>query len=785
MARTNAFAMGICVLLIATVIPAAADAQATGQSTVQRASVGDAVSASTDDTALTEIVVTAQRREENLQRVPVAVTVASGAALENLQVVKPAELIFVAPSLQQQTTVGEIGATNFSIRGVGSAVFGNAIESSVGTVLDDVTLARPQLGITQFFDLNNIQILRGPQGMLFGKNASAGLVSINTNRPQIGETSVDFYDSTGFDDTVGAALVEEANATVNLPISSVAAARVSAFGVRNGSFIDYAGTAPNNTALTEYGGRVKLLWDPNAELEIYLAGDYVTAHGLGDGVFTSRYNAPGGVMQFLQGEYGIVASPTNLRIADGATSFHNVATGGEQANVKYTFASGYSFTNILAYRFYRDDFNNDFDQTPFSFADTFGSGRNIAQTSEELRFTSPNDGRFIYQVGLYYLNLRFPGLFIQGVNLEPLYPPPPPGETTAGSNRYYALSSQSKAAFGQGEFKIVDGLSALFGARYTLDGTHVQNTYNEIGYIIPTVMPGVVSNDVRTNNFSFKAGLNYQITPDVFAYAQYARGYKGPAFDQTSLMATKPEIPHSAEVGIKSTLLDQRLSVNLALYHTIFDDFEAQAFYVPPGGNIGEFTTVNAGKLRVQGVEADLRLIAARGLTFSGGFAFNDGVYTSFVGAPCYPGQPTGTTGRNVCLPNDATDVSGGRLANAPRFTANLAGEYEAALSSDYKLFIGANIYERSSLNFSVDGDPKTDEGGIALVGAHVGLRSADGRWEVSAFGRNLFDRRFATFITPNPLGTVVGDVSKGGDYYQTFGSESFRTAGISVSGHF
>lgn len=766
---------------LAISVPAHAETESGTDETQAGAQTPDR--SSSDHAELTEIVVTAQRREENLERVPVAVTVASGQALRELKISQPSELIFIAPSLQQQTTVGEIGATNFSIRGVGSAVFGNTIESSVGTVLDDVTLARPQLGVTQFFDIDNIEILRGPQGTLFGKNATAGLVSINTNRPRIGETSLDFYDSTGFDDSVGAALVQEANATVNLPISSNAAARISTFVVRDSSFINYVGTAPNETGLTEYGGRLKLLWDPTDELAVYLAGDFVTASGLGDGVFTSRYNAPGGVYQLIQGQFGIVASPNNLRIADGAPSFHHLDTGGEQANVKYTFASGYSLTNIVAYRFYRDDGNNDFDQTPYSLADTFVTSRDIKQTSEELRLASPNDGRFVYQVGLYYLNLTFPGSFNQGANLQPLYPPVP-GETLVGSNQYYQLSSQSKAAFGQGEFKIVDGLSLLFGGRYTRDGTHVQNTYNEIGYVIPTEIPGVISNDVETNNFSYKAGLDYQITPDVFTYAQYALGYKGPAFDQTTLTATKPEIPHSVEVGIKSTLLERRLSVNLDAFHTVFHDFQAQAFYVPPGSNVGEFTTVNAGSLRVQGLEADLRFIALPGLTYTGGAAFVDGVYTSFVGAPCYPGQPSGTSGRDVCLPNDSSNVSGGRLANAPRFTMNLAGEYERAIGRN-NAFVGADIYNRSSLNFSATQDPKTEVGGITLVGAHVGYRDPDRRWEVMAFGRNLFDRRFPTFITPNPLGTVVGDAAKGGDYYQTFGPESFRTVGVSVTGHF
>ena len=338
---------------------------------------------------LGDIIVTATRRSENLQRVPIAVTAVSGEALAAQQVTKPSQLVFVAPSLQQQSSIGEVGATNFSVRGIGTTVFGPGIESSVATVLDDVTLSRPQLGVIQFFDVDNIQILRGPQGMLFGKNASAGVVSINTARPRLNDTSVSFYASSGVHDSIGAPLVANGNATLNLALGSDAAIRASVFGVRNEPVINALGTGRSDFGLTEFGGRLKLLWRPSQALEVYVLGDYVREHGVGDGVATARYNSPGGVLQFIQAAGGVVASPDNLDDASNAQNFQHFDAGGAQLNLRYTFDSGVSITNIVAYRAYRDNSSGDEDSSPFSLGDQLQRSRNLHQWSEELRIASP------------------------------------------------------------------------------------------------------------------------------------------------------------------------------------------------------------------------------------------------------------------------------------------------------------------------------------------------------------------------------------------------------------
>jgi iron complex outermembrane receptor protein len=774
---TKSVLLGGCAAIIAVIAAPAYAQTATAITPAQPAASTDH-----DESRLDEIIVTAQRRSENLQNVPVAVTAVGADALQELQIVKPSQLVFVAPALQQQATVGEVGATNFSIRGIGTAVFGPGIEASVATVLDDVTLARPQLGVIQFFDLDNVQILRGPQGMLFGKNASAGVVSITTRRPQLNTNTFDFYSSIGAHDSIGSPLVYDGNATANLALGSNAALRVSAFGVKNDSFVNQLGTQ-GKFGLGEYGGRVKLLWQPSTAFEVYLSGDYVKEEGVGDGALTSRYDAPGGLLQALHAAGGVTASPTNLDDASNALNYQKFTSGGAQANVRYKFGSGYSLTNIFAYRFYRDAGNNDVDSSPFSLGDQLTRTRDLHQVSDELRLTSPSEGRFTYQIGLYYLALNYQTNFDQRFNLAPIFPPPPPGVTTLGAIRSEEISSTSAAIYGQGEIKLIDGFGILFGGRYTNDRTSGRNIYDATGFLIPLLPPGDFNNRVTNDNFSYKAGLNWQINPNFLVYATYARGYKGPALDETSLAIVRPEIPHSGEIGLKSTLFDRKLSINLAVYRAVYDNFQAQAYQAV--GNTGNFTTLNAGKLRVQGVEADFRARPFSGLTLSGGAAFSDGVYESFPGAPCYPNQQNGTSGRFVCLPNQTTDVSGGDLANSPKFTLTTAAQYEIGVGAGAKAYFGADIYHRSSLNFSVAPDPKTRIGAIDLIGARIGFRGANDRWEFEIFVRNLTDKRFPTYVTSNPFGGFVGDNARGGDYYQTFGAESFRTIGASFTGHF
>ena len=739
---------------------------------------------SSDGTQLGDIIVTAQRVSENLQDVPIAVSVLDAEQLIEQQIFDASQLQYAVPSLQQQSVNNQVGATNFFIRGVGTAIYGTASESTVSTVIDDVALGRPALGVVQFFDLDRVEVLRGPQGMLFGKNASAGLVHIVTARPRIGELGGLAHLSWARSNSGSDGNEVLAQAAINLPVSDNSALRVS------GSFTRQDGFGRNilmdeDLGLTEFGFRVKYLWQPSDSLEIYLAGDYAHEDGPAGSVLFRRVDAAGGFVEGQNAAVGIVASPENTDIASDAPTDNRFELGGVQARVAYTFDSGHSLTSITAWRTYYDRSRLETDQLPIDFFNINDQGRDQEQFSSELRLASPPGGALQYQFGLYYLHLEDAGSLTQTANLEPLLPPPPPGFVgNFGGSGTSAIVNESYAAFGQVQLALTDSLRLIAGARLTHDEVEGTGTSSGAGYVIPLQPSGVITGGLEETNLSFRFGAEFDISPDIMAYATVARGYKAPTFGGggvTTLEEILAEIPTNFELGLKIQLFDRRLVLNLAAYHILFDNYQAQAF--DPA--LLRFTTTNAGQVRSRGVEADFRALLAEGFTLSGGVAYNDAIYDEFFGVACYFSQPTGTSGRNVCLPNGTTDVTGNRLAFAPKWSGALAADFERPVSSGLDGFITATAYFRSGVNYTAAHDPQTRVGGFALFGGSVGVQTRDGRIRASLFARNLFDERTPTFIVADITSPLTGDAALGGNYWQQFGETSFRTIGLALDFRF
>src|SRR5215469_4238464 len=607
-------------------------------------------------TQLEEIIVTAQKRSEDLQSVPVPVSVVTAEDLQNEHVFEASQLQYLIPSLQQESVNNQVGATNFFIRGVGTAIYGPAVESSVSTVIDDVAMARPAMGVVQFFDLDRVEVLRGPQGTLFGKNASAGLVNIVTAIPRLGELDTLTHLSYGKTNSGSAGNEVIAEAAVNLPVSADSAARISAFGTRQDGFANNVFRS-EDLGQTEYGLRAKYLWEPSDRWQIYLAGDYAREEGPGGSVLIRRFDAPGGFIEAQNAAAGIVASPTNVAVAGNADTSNWFELGGAQARVVYSFADGYSLTNIAAYRAYHDASALDTDLLPISYFDTNNQGRDQKQISNEFRFTSPAQGLFQYQLGLYYLFVNDYGFNTLGANLEPVFPPPPAGYmANAGSSGSSRIRNNNYAVFGQGTLEVSRSVRLILGARETYDDFNAVGTSSGAGFLVPLAPTATIEGGFTHANFSYKVGAEADLTTGMLAYATFTRGYKSPTFGgPTGLEPIRPEIPLDTELGLKSTLFDHRLTLNVALFHTKFEDFQAQA-YDP---TLLRFTTTNAGVLLAKGVELDMRAVPLPGLSLTAGGTYNDAVYQSFTGDACYYGEPMGTSGTNVCLPNGTSNSTG------------------------------------------------------------------------------------------------------------------------------
>jgi iron complex outermembrane recepter protein len=733
-------------------------------------------------TQLEEVIVTAQKRSENLQDVPIAVSVVTVDELQSQHIFDATQLQYIVPSLQQQSTNNQVGATNFFIRGVGTAIYGPAVESTVGTVIDDVALARPAMGVVQFFDLERVEVLRGPQGMLFGKNASAGLVNIVTARPKFDAVEGLTHLSYGNSNSGSSGNEIVAQAALNLPLSANSAARISAFGTSQDGFGENV-FRDEDLGMTEYGARVKYLWQPSDAWEVYLSADYAHESGPGGSVLFRRIDAAGGFVESQDAAVGIVASPENVKVAGNAPTDNYFELGGGQAKIVWSFAEACSLTNIAAYRTYRDRSKLDTDMLPISFFDGNDQGREQRQFSDELRLTGPSGGPVEYQLGLYYLDVRDEGMLRQTANLQPFFPPPPPGFAGIfGGSGSTVVENQSYAAFGQAKISLGSSWRAILGGRLTHDDVTGTANADGTGYVIPAGPTGTLTGDLSQTNFSYRVGLEFDVAQDVLGYVTYARGYKAPTFGGASgTEVIRPEIPTNIEVGLKSTLFDRKLDLNVAVYHVRFKDFQAQA-YDPQALR---FTTTNAGEVLSKGVELEFRALPVESLSLSGGVAYNDSTYEDFAGVACYFGQPTGTSGTNVCLPNATTDVTGNQLAFAPKWSASLSGEYQHPIFAGLDGFIGANYYYRSSVNYTAAHDPQTDVDGYSLVGASIGVQTHDARIRAAIFARNVFDERVPTFVVADVASPLYGDAALGGNYWQQFGETSFRTVGVSLDVRF
>ena len=724
-----------------------------------------------------EIIVTAQKRAENLQDVPISATVVSADQLAARQIFDPAQLQLVAPSLQVKSFNAAMGASNFSVRGVGTLSFSNTIEASVTSVIDGVVMGQPVLGFMNYLDLAQIEVLNGPQGMLFGKNASAGLVNITTRRPELGRFSGQAMGEIAQMKVPGDGLLYRLQGIVNVPMGDNAALRVSASQTHTDpvmkNLVDVPGSqyGQDQTSL-----RAKLLWEPTPELSIFIAGDYAHSKGVGSGGSADRIVLPTSPFAPENAALGIVAGPDNFFSSYGAPTRAKFDVGGLQANIDYEFSSGHTLTSITAWRKFDADNLFDSDKHRVDILDTNHQLTTVSQFTEELRLASPVGQFFEYQLGLYYYNSDSDSAITAAGAFGQTTPPPAGFLAWTGVVQTGAMKSKSYAGFGQGTLNLSDRFRFTFGGRYTKDKLSLNSVSDATGYVVPAGAVGARAQRISEENFSWRLGAQYDLTDDIMAYASVARGYKGPGFNLT-VSATAPlilpEIPTSYEAGIKSTLLDRHLIFNISGYTSTYKDFQAQAFDT----SSNSYVLLNAGQLKSRGFEIEASALPTEGLVFNLGLSYVDAFFSDFQQDRCYVGTQAG------CRANNTVDSTGNRLPNVPKWTVSLTGRYETPVSESLAVFLQGALYARTSSNFSSTEDPSTHLPGYSLFDASIGLKQIDDKYKLTLFCRNCFDKRQPTFINANSQSRANSRAPA--DYYHMFGLNSFRTFGLSLEGRF
>lgn len=725
---------------------------------------------------LEEIVVTSRRREERLQDVPASIAAASEETLSALNIVDVTELDAIAPGLTFVTKPGRFGTgPAIAIRGISTFTQSSAVQDSVGIVLDGVPIARAKAGA--FPDLNDvarIEVMRGPQGTLFGKNASAGLISITTRDPT---------DSFQADGSLGFATYDErtAHLSVSGPFteSGVLKGRISLFSKKRDGFIRNAFDGSNWDDDEQNGARARLSYAFTPGNTLKLSADFVQQDN-DAGMQTARQFLPSTPRYIVDALAGI-AGIGNDRINATSRGDNRQRVGGAAVQWDRT-VSGHTLTALTSFRRWTQDAVSSTYRllTPidegYNFVDT-----DSRQYSAELRLASPSGGRVEYVAGLFTLKDRYDNSLF-----DPL-----PGNLTLSANgtpvnrtqRNYDNRTETLnyAAFGEADFHVTDHLTLTSGLRWTHENVEVRIVGLPIapGLVRTGVPLGVTEDERSADNLSWRAGAQWRFDADRMLYASASTGFKGPGFNTVpsvlgDAQPARPETSTSFELGMRSAFLERRLTGNLTLYHTTFDDFQAQGGLVIPGSNISSIVLMNAGKLRTQGFETELAARITDSTRFSMNATYIDATFKEFRNAQCYSGQPVGAGACNVSGGIRTQDLSGKRLANTPKWAFNAFASQDFQLPAiSWRGFATLDYSWRSSVQWDILGHPLAVEDKYGLLGASLGFHSADERYSFKVYGKNLTDE----FHT---AGIVIGQVVT-----QFLPTDYSRIVGVSFDARF
>jgi iron complex outermembrane receptor protein len=776
------FMLAASSLMIATIaMPVAA----------QEASPGSA----SDEAESDEVVVTAQRRSENVLRVPLSVTVVGGEALEQRGATNLTAVTRLAPSLQvaQDNT--------FSVRGVGTSSFATTVEASVSQVVDDVVLGSKEFAANAFYDITRVEVLNGPQGLLFGKNASAGLVNITTTRPKLGKTEViaDTELVSRHRDVEGG-FGYQLRGTVNIPVGENSALRLNAIWSDQDS-ITYPrvnAAVRNDIDLSNLGLRGKFLYEPSDMLSIYVIGDYNRQRGI-----SGRYDVT--FRQFGAGSQyparGFIAGPENLQYFSESPNYRDAETGGAQANINLTLPSGVELSSITAWKRADVSFQFDSDNTPVNFFSFNQASQVYNQYSQELRVALPAGNRLTGQAGLYYYrstgevngfrggNNGVPAAAAIGfpfcIGATVTAGPPPAcsvsNRSFLGQDYDYSLKQDSYAAFGQLTYAITDTFRLSAGARLTHEKASLDMRENFGNYFVTLgVRRNVTNQTTDYTDLSYKFGAEWQATPNLMLYGFYGEGYKGPGFSNTSPavgadLRVRPEISRGGEIGAKGRALDGGLTFSVSAFYTKFDDLQVQSFVQA----LRTFVLSNAATASTRGVDLSLQARPTKGLTISASASYIDAKFDDYPGAQCYPTQTTNGCRANVNS-SDPTFVgvfnaAGYQLPLSARFTTTIGAEYATPIANDLDFELGGGFYHRSPQSSGLGAmfDIPTWD----TIDLRAGLRGKS--WNVSLFCKNCTNE-----IRPISIGSDGGDANPvvGPPVLtlsQRFSFESVRTLGV------
>jgi iron complex outermembrane receptor protein len=761
-----------------------------------------------DEVAPGDVIVTAQRREQALQDVPVAISVVSSEDLAKSNFTSIADVQFLSPGVNYNANFGG----GFNVRGVGTQSLLMSAEQSVALIIDDVIQGLPEVSFAgpsyqSLTDIERIEVLKGPQGTLFGKNSSAGVIQIITANPKLGAYTLDGSISYGSKDEINA------QAVVNIPVGETAALRVAGGIQRRDGFVEDLFTGEDHWGYERYSLRGKFLWKPADRLRVLLQGEYRYLTDNANGMWTFR-NCGSGFGTFkpceVNAAYGLKPGPENLQVATDGRSATEQKSYSFTGRIDYDLP-GATITSITAYRDLFQPISLDTDATP---RPVYSRNENVSggtQFTQELRINGET-GNLNYTLGGFYYDAR---PYQKGLNggTQNALPDNSPIYLTFNAIGPYANQGygswvkakiKSWAIFGQLEAEVLPGLTLIAGGRYTSDVVRQRIDYFDVPWLCRSAYAAgaschglplpLTSGDLRVKatKFTYKGTVKYDITSDINVYATYATGYKGPMISHPAnqpQLALRPELSESYEIGLKAQLFDRAVTFNIDAFQVDYDDFQGQQRVgVAP---IFYYTTTNAGGLRTRGIEADMTWRVTPELSLAGNVAYIPTEFTEFA-VQCYDlyANPATTPGQcNYVQPGlpagspPQFNAAGYPLIYSPEWNWGVTADYDTPIGNDLRFNAHATWNHRSS-SYGVVADPNSINPGYGLLNGQISIGAEDKSWTLAIFARNLLDKHFVggIFRTPLDSGTNNSTPLSTIGYSNIPALDSQRTVGAKLS---
>ncbi|MDT7837922.1 TonB-dependent receptor [Aquabacterium sp. OR-4] len=725
---------------------------------------------------LSTVIVTAQKRTQTLKEVPVAISVISADQLQKQGVSDITDLSKAVAALEfGDTKTGGPGGSA-SIRGIGTAVFTTSAESSVGVVVDGVPLGNTAGGA--LFDLERVEVLRGPQGTLFGKNASAGVLNMVTKAPRFklfeGAASLELSGKNVLGSKLGNTVLRGA---FNVPINDISALRVTAHADRLSGVYNnvYNGTDAKTVGT---GLRLRYLLKPDADLSVNLIADYDRNKSTNAVFFAPAIayakNTAGNHSPLAEfAACGVTVSLKNNDVCSDSLELWQATVGGLSAQIDKTLASGMTLTSITAVRERKTgpdtaaiDMSVGYDKVR-----TVGTEVNIRQMTQELRLSSASGQAVDWVAGLFLSDYHSTKASTTTILPSP-YAPSPPVPRSISTLINYTTDSGTAALFGQATFKLGEQLKLLTGLRYTRDRVKdVQVRTANVAFAsfaAPTTVKSGAA-EARNNDLSGKLGLLYALDKQTQGYFTLSRGYKAPQIDNdtpisalaasgsTSGTLVKAEQPTSLELGLKTSLFNRRLDVDVAVFNTSLKNFQEQNCTLSPVGALN-CIPLSVPEVKSYGLELDMRarVLGALSLRASGALILGTEYPSGFV--------------------FDNQNVGNQRLLYSPKGKLTVGADYDTEVWGGYGLNLGLDATYKSAVRLCNTLAPECSFKAHTIVGLHGGVRSPDDRWGINLFVRNAADER-----VPNAILYPLPGKGAGSGYAYSLGANSFRTVGMTA----